>query len=196
MDISQLSDFLTEHLKWTIAGVGGFVLLLSFIPKIDFFTDKLSKFFMVISALFLIALSLMVTEDVIARKLFHAGSIAVQELEWHFFDIIFLFGIAYTMSHDKHVRVDIFYEKFPVKLKALIQIVTILFFVVPLATLIATEAISFVYMSYSQGESSGDPGGLCCRWIIKSAMIWAFLLVLIQGAGELKKAYHKLKVKK
>ena len=194
MDITDFSDLLTENLHYTILVVAFVVLCLSFLPKMDLISDKVSKYFMVISAFLLIILSFMVTEDVFARKLFHAGSIAVQELEWHFFDVIFLFGIAYTMSHDKHVRVDIFYDKFPLKVKAIIQIVTILFFVVPLATLIATEAISFVYMSYTQGESSGDPGGLCCRWIIKSSMIWAFLVVLIQSAGELKKAYHKLKV--
>ena len=186
---------LSEHIDISILVVGISVLILSFIPKIDLAVEKLTKFFMLISVFALIILTLIVSYDVIARKLWHGGSIAMQELEWHLFDIVFLFSIAYTLSHDKHVRVDIFYDKFPIKTKAIIQIITILFFVIPLSTLIVIEALPFVQMSYSMHEQSGDPGGLCCRWIIKSAMIFAFLVVILQSVSELKKAYFKLKGK-
>jgi TRAP-type mannitol/chloroaromatic compound transport system permease small subunit len=186
---------LSEHIDISILVVGISVLILSFIPKIDLAVEKITKFFMLISVFALIILTLIVSYDVIARKLWHGGSIAMQELEWHLFDIVFLFSIAYTLSHDKHVRVDIFYDKFPIKTKAIIQIITILFFVIPLSTLIVIEALPFVQMSYSMHEQSGDPGGLCCRWIIKSAMIFAFLVVILQSVSELKKAYFKLKGK-
>ena len=186
---------LSEHIDISILVVGISVLILSFIPKIDLAVEKITKFFMLISVFALIILTLIVSYDVIARKLWHGGSIAMQELEWHLFDIVFLFSIAYTLSHDKHVRVDIFYDKFPIKTKAVIQIITILFFVIPLSTLIVIEALPFVQMSYSMHEQSGDPGGLCCRWIIKSAMIFAFLVVILQSVSELKKAYFKLKGK-
>jgi TRAP-type mannitol/chloroaromatic compound transport system permease small subunit len=184
---------LSGHIGYTILFTGIIVLLLSLVPKIDLGAEKITKFFMFLSVLALIVLTLIVSYDVIARKLFHGGSIALQELEWHLFDLTFLFAIAYTLSHDKHVRVDIFYDKFSIKTKAVIQIITILFFVVPLSTLIVVEALPFVQMSYSMHEQSGDPGGLCCRWIIKSAMIWAFLVVILQSVSELKKAYFKLK---
>jgi len=178
---------------YTILFTGIIVLLLSLVPKIDLGVEKITKFFMFLSVLALIVLTLIVSYDVIARKLFHGGSIALQELEWHLFDLTFLFAIAYTLSHDKHVRVDIFYDKFSIKTKAVIQIITILFFVVPLSTLIVVEALPFVQMSYSMHEQSGDPGGLCCRWIIKSAMIIGFFVVLLQSVSELKKSYYKLK---
>jgi len=184
---------LSEHIDYTILGAAGIVLLLSFIPKTDVLAEKVTRFFMMLAVISLIVLTLIVSYDVIVRKLFHGGSIALQELEWHLFDLTFLFAIAYTLCHDKHVRVDIFYDRFSVKTKALIQIITILFFVVPLSTLIVVEAIPFVQMSYSMHEQSGDPGGLCCRWIIKSAMMFGFFVVLLQSVSELKKAYYKLK---
>ena len=187
---------LSNHIDTTILGVGIIVLILSFIPKVDIVVENITKLFMFLAVTALIVLSLIVTYDVIARKLFHGGSIALQELEWHLFDLTFLFAIAYTLSHDKHVRVDIFYDKFSVKTKAIIQIITILFFVVPLSTLVAVEALPFVQMSFQMHETSGDPGGLCCRWIIKSSMIIAFFVVLLQSVSELKKAYFKLKASK
>jgi TRAP-type mannitol/chloroaromatic compound transport system permease small subunit len=194
--MDKIMDFLlnlSNNIDYAILGAIIVVFILSFVPKIDLLAENLSKFFMIISVITLILMTLIVSYDVIARKLWHGGSIAMQELEWHLFDITFLFSIAYTLSKDKHVRVDIFYDKFPMKLKAIIQIITILFFVIPLSTLIVVEAIPFVQMSYEMHEASGDPGGLCCRWIIKSTMILAFLVVIIQSIAELKKAYYKLR---
>ncbi|WP_456488095.1 TRAP transporter small permease subunit [Caminibacter pacificus] len=189
----DIINYLNDHLDLTILAAIVIAFVLSLIPKIDYPIEKLTNFFMIISVIALISLTLLVSYDVIARKLFHGGSIALQELEWHLYDIVFLFAIAYTLSKDKHVRVDIFYDKFPFKLKKTINLITILFFVIPLSVLIIVEAIPFVQMSYAQHESSGDPGGLCCRWIIKSAMIWAFAVVYLQSIAELRKIYYQLK---
>ncbi|WP_457562351.1 TRAP transporter small permease subunit [Caminibacter pacificus] len=189
----DIINYLNDHLDLTILAAIVIAFVLSLIPKIDYPIEKLTNFFMIISVIALISLTLLVSYDVIARKLFHGGSIALQELEWHLYDIVFLFAIAYTLSKDKHVRVDIFYDKFSFKLKKTINLITILFFVIPLSVLIIVEAIPFVQMSYAQHESSGDPGGLCCRWIIKSAMIWAFAVVYLQSIAELRKIYYQLK---
>ena len=41
------------------------------------------------------------------------------------------------------------------------------------------------------GESSGDPGGLPYRWVIKSFISIAFILVLISSVGFMLRAYHR-----
>ena len=188
----NLLNPLTYHIDKAIFFAVVIAIVLALIPKIDFFADKLSKFFMIISGISLILLTLLVSYDVIMRKLFSGGSIALQELEWHLYDIVFLFGIAYTLSKDKHVRVDIFYDKFPFRLKKSINLIALIFFVIPLSTLIIIEAIPFVQMSLSQNESSPNPGGLPYRWIIKSAMIWAFFAVFVQAIGEIRKNTYML----
>ncbi len=48
--------------------------------------------------------------DVAMRYIFQSGSVALQEMEWHLFALIFLLGAAYTLKHDEHVRVDVFYN--------------------------------------------------------------------------------------
>jgi len=189
----EFVNYLTENLDKTLFAAIIIALIFSFIPKIEIIIEKLTKTFMIISVIALLTLTILVSYDVIMRKLFSAGSIGLQELEWHLFDIVFLFSIAYALSKDKHVRVDILYDKFPFKIKKIINLITILFFVIPLATLIIVEAIPFVEMSYTQQEASGDPGGLCCRWIIKSTMIWAFLMLYLQSIAELRKIYYQLK---
>jgi len=190
--IINITQPLIDNIDKTILFAVLVAIVLALIPKIDYIADKLSQFFMIISVISLIILTLLVSYDVITRKLFSGGSIALQELEWHLYDIVFLFGIAYTLSKDKHVRVDIIYDKFPFRVKKIINILALIFFVVPLSTLIVFEAIPFVQMSLSQNEGSGDPGGLPYRWIIKSAMIWAFLMVYIQAVGEIRKNFYLL----
>ena len=53
---------------------------------------------------------LIISYDVFMRFFFHIGSVALQELEWHLFAILFLLGASYTLKHEGHVRVDIFYQ--------------------------------------------------------------------------------------
>jgi len=190
--VIKILNPLTDHIDKAIIGSVVIVILLALIPKMDYFTDKVSKFFMLISGFALVVLTLVVTYDVVMRKLFSAGSIALQEFEWHLYDVVFLFGIAYTLSKDKHVRVDIFYDKFPFKLKKIINIFSLIVFVVPLATLIIIESIPFIQMSLEQNEGSGDPGGLPYRWIIKSTIFIASVIVWLQSAGELRKQVYML----
>lgn len=130
-------------------------------------------------------LVVLVVYDASMRYLFSQGSTALQELEWHFFDVVILLSIAYTLRNNAHVRVDIFYEKFSQKTKVLINIVSFLFFVLPLSFLIIYIGIGFVELSFVQHEASSDPGGLKYRWIVKSLMPLAFVLLALQAFKEL-----------
>jgi TRAP-type mannitol/chloroaromatic compound transport system permease small subunit len=149
------------------------------------FIDFITKYTAYLTAFILATLVVLVVYDATARYLFSEGSTALQELEWHFFDVVILLSIAYTLRNNAHVRVDIFYEKFSPKTKALINIFSFVFFVLPLSFLIIYIGIGFVEMSYLQHEASSDPGGLKYRWIVKSLMPLAFVLLALQAIKEL-----------
>ncbi len=59
------------------------------------------------------------------------GQLPSKKLEWHIFDIIFLFGLSYALKHKKHVRVDIFFVHFKKETKAIIEILSIPFLLIP-----------------------------------------------------------------
>lgn len=136
-----------------------------------------------LSAILLLMLLANVFYDVIMRYLFNDVSIGMQELEWHLYATLFLLGISYTLSQDGHVRVDLIYDRLPAKRRAQIDIAGTLFLLIPFCLLITWYGIGFVAESYQLGESSGDPGGLPYRWIIKSMIPLSFLLVLISSIG-------------
>jgi TRAP-type mannitol/chloroaromatic compound transport system permease small subunit len=117
--------------------------------------------------------------DVIMRYFFNDVSIGMQELEWHLFAGMFMFGIAYTLKEDAHVRVDIFYDNMTAKKQAIINILGSLVFALPITLLILYYGIDYAFEAFEMGEGSGDPGGLPHRWIVRSVIpISSFFLVL------------------
>ena len=70
----------------------------------------------------LILMVLNVSFDVMMRYMFHASSVGMQEMEWHLFAIIILFGMGVGLQHDAHVRVDFVYDRLGPKKRAMINI--------------------------------------------------------------------------
>lgn len=147
--------------------------------------ENIIKYMSYFTAFILLLLVVLIFYDATARYLFSAGSTAFQELEWHFFDIIILFSIAYTLQKDAHVRVDIFYENFSEKTKLFIDTSAILFFILPFSFLIIYIGIGFTELSFLQDEASSDPGGLAHRWIVKSLMPLSFVFVALVAGMQL-----------
>ncbi len=146
-----------------------------------------------ISAGTLGALVLLVVYDATRRYLLHEGSVALQELEWHLFDVVIMLGIAYAMHRGAHVRVDIFYDRFSPAVKRVIDLVTMLFFVLPVSALILYVSYDFVLMSFSQMEASSDPGGLPYRFIIKALIPLAFALLILQAMREIAETWRTIR---
>jgi TRAP-type mannitol/chloroaromatic compound transport system permease small subunit len=153
-----------------------------FTSKIDAFTEYTGM----CTSWLIITLVLLVGYDVSMRYLFRSGSIGIQELEWHLFSVIFLIGAAYTLKHDEHVRLDIFYRsKFlSDQHRAWIDVFGSIFILIPFCLLIIISAWPFVSQAYIHNEASPDPGGLTLRWLIKCMIPAGFCLVLIQGIAE------------
>ncbi|SMC09874.1 TRAP transporter large permease subunit [Nitratiruptor tergarcus] len=160
--------------------------------KISYYIDKINTFFGGVSAFFSFLLAFLVFYDASMRYLFHEGSIALQELEWYFFDLTFLLSAGYALKHDKHVRVDIFYEKFSPKTKATIAFLDNLLLIVPLALLILWYGYGFTLQSFMQNEASSDPGGLQHRWIIKAMIVLFAFLLLLQAISEMIKHWSHI----
>ena len=143
-----------------------------------------------LSGTLLLLLLLNVFYDVIMRYLFNDVSIAMQELEWHLYATIFLLGISYTLSRDAHVRVDLVYNRLSPKRQAMIDIGGTLLLLIPFCLLITWYSFGFVADSFQLGESSGDPGGLPYRWLIKAMIPLSFILLIISSIGFMLRAWQ------
>jgi len=121
--------------------------------------------------------------DVCLRYIFSITSSASFELEWHLFALIFLLSAGWTLKEDQHVRVDVFYQKFSDKQKAWVNLLGVIFLLLPLCVIGASEGFQFAANAWKLDETSPDPGGLPARYIIKGAIPVGFILLGLQGVS-------------
>ncbi|MEM7376413.1 MAG: TRAP transporter small permease subunit [Pseudomonadota bacterium] len=165
-----------------------------------------------LASLLLIALAGVLAYNVVARYAFDASSIALEELAWHFYSAVFLFGLSYALKTASHVRVDLLFEGLDPKAKARIDLAGCLVFLLPLCLVVVVSGWQFAVDSWSYGprpdgvlstvqqilgegvgEKSQDPGGLTNRWLIKAVIPVSFLLLLLAGVGHALRQFQVLR---
>lgn len=156
---------------------------MSVLTRLESLIGRISGFSGWLAGWLCVAMIATVFLDVILRYAFRGGSIAMQELEWHFFAAMFLLGAAYTMREDANVRVDIWYSRMEPKARAAVNLCGTLVFVFPMAAVIIYSSWDFVAYAYAIKEGSPDPGGLPYRFVIKAVLPLAWFLVMLQAAA-------------
>lgn len=128
--------------------------------------------------------------DVLSRYLFNRSTVFVQELEWWLFGMVYLLAAGYTMLHNEHVRVDILYSKWSPRTQARVDLVLLFVMFFPACLLIVYTTWPFLKASWLVNEGSPDPGGIPSRWLLKSVIIFGFLLLMLQGISEAIKNFY------
>lgn len=156
------------------------------LAKITDYINRLNEGVGQLIAWLVVALVLLTFYDVLMRYLFSSGSVALQELEWHFFAVILLLGAGYTLKHREHVRVDLLYasSRFSDRHRDFIDLFGNLFFLIPFCVLVITSSLPFIETSFLAAEHSPDPGGLPYRWLLKSIIPLGFALLALQGLAD------------
>ena len=108
------------------------------------------------------------------------SSNAFLELQWYLFGTIFLLGAGYSLSQQRHVRVDIFYANVSSKIRNWIDILGTVFFLLPFSLIGIYLSWDFVLNSWTILENSPDAGGLP-RYPIKTMIPLGFLLLFLEG---------------
>lgn len=127
---------------------------------------------------------------VVLRYLFDTGSIALQESVTYLHAFVFMLGAAYTLKHEGHVRVDIFYRKMSPQKQARVDFFGCLLLLIPVCLFITVSSWEYVLTSWSLMEGSQEAGGLPMVYLLKSTMLVMTLLILIQGLAQLLRAWQ------
>ncbi|MBU0465110.1 MAG: TRAP transporter small permease subunit [Proteobacteria bacterium] len=152
------------------------------VKKAVLLCDKINEWIgsvIVTSAVFIFIL--VIFSNVILRYVFNTSFVFMAELEWHVFAFIFLMGAGYTLLHEGHVRVDIFYSIMDRKKQAFINLFGVIFLLIPSCYVVLTTSIPWVIVAYKIGEVSIDPGGIPARFLLKATLPVGYFLMLIQG---------------
>ncbi len=112
------------------------------------------------------------------------GLLKVQDMQFYLFGIMFMAAMGYTLKHDEHVRIDIFYRGMSARKKALVNLAGTVFFLFPLCALILYYSWSDVLRSWST-ETYRITGGMPIKYVLKTTLLAMPVLLLIQGIAEL-----------
>ncbi len=122
---------------------------------------------------------------VVMRYMFDAGLIWLQESVTWMHAVVFMAGAAYTLKHEEHVRVDIFYREMSPRRRAWVDLVGVVVFLLPLCGFLAFKAWDFVSVSWALKEVSRESGGLPYPMLplLKSVLVLMPIAVAAQAAS-------------
>lgn len=132
---------------------------------------------------------------VLMRYVFDAGQIWLQESVVWMHAVVFMLGAASTLRAEQHVRVDVFYRAMPRRRKALVDLVGVVVFLLPVCVFLGWTSIDFVAQSWSVHEASREPGGLPYPFIplLKSVLLLMPVTVALQGLSMLLRSLRTLR---
>lgn len=123
--------------------------------------------------------------QVVLRYGFNKGLVPLEELMWHLYAVAFMFGIAYAVTNDSHIRVDVVHMSLPKPVQHLFEILGILFLLMPFLWVLFDHSLGWVAEAYRINESSQNPTGLPYRWLIKGVVPVTMVLIFIAAMARL-----------
>ena len=131
---------------------------------------------------------------VVLRYGFNVGYIWMQESVRFMYAAVFLLGAGYTLKHDAHVRVDMLYERMPLRRKAWVDLLGTVFFLLPVCFAVIYYSWDYVLNSWADFEGSIEERGLHAVYLLKTC-IWLFAgLLMLQGIATIIRNARRLAV--
>lgn len=112
------------------------------------------------------------------------NSNAFLEAQWYMFAGMAMFGAAYTLKVNEHVRVDLIYGTVSERTRTWIDLFGGIFCLMPFCIVLAYLTFPWFVDAWHSGEVSTNAGGLV-RWPVKLIMPLGFFLVALQGISEI-----------
>ena len=160
-----------------------------FIFLIDQTIDRLGNAVSWLALLMVLVMGLIV----ILRYAFQIGSIALQESVFYLNAMLFSCGAAFTLKGQRHVRVDVIYNRLPPRGRALIDLFGTTVFL-PLSTgFIVWASWDYVALAWRIREGSAESSGLPFVYVLKTALLLLPALLFTQGLAEAVRAYSVLR---
>ena len=143
-------------------------------------SNKINFFFGKMSSILILILITLVSLSVILRYIFSIGFTWLQDLYIWTHACFILFGIAYTLNRDGHVRIDILYRNFSEIRKKKINLIGSIIFGLPFCFFIITKGYDYFLRSFLISEDSKETGGLANIYILKFFILFSGILLSVE----------------
>jgi len=154
--------------------------------------DGVSRFFGAIAAVLVIVLVVLMLYDVVLRYVLNAPTEWGNDLNTWLMGASFVLSIAYAMSTDSHVRVDLLYNPQTRRHIRLFDVVGLVFIVLPTVAWITWGLLDHLTTAYQSGERSGSGGWNPIVWPFKLILLVGFAMFTVQIVAEIIKRIASL----
>ena len=124
-----------------------------------------------------------ISYDVFMRYIFNAPTEWSTELSTYVFGTLWLLGGAYGMLHNAHVKLDVVYEHFPERIKAIMDVITFPIFLI-LTGVMLWVGVDFAVAAWLRLEHSNTVWGPPI-YLVKTMIPLGALLIILQGLVKL-----------
>jgi len=132
--------------------------------------DWLAEWVGIIIRWLALVIMLSMTFEVTMRFVFNNPQIWSYDLTYMMGATLFLLPTAYVLLHCKHIRVDIFYNRYSPKMKHIVDLVFTLFLLFPAVGVFAHQAWKYAIISFKQNEiaqmSFWEPTMIPIRFVV------------------------------
>ena len=154
--------------------------------------DGVSRTFGAIAAVLVIVLVVLMLYDVLARYAFHAPTTWGNDLNTWLMGASFVLSIAYAMSTDSHVRVDLLYDRRTRPRIRYFDVAGLLLIVLPTVAWLTLGLLDHFIQAYQSGERSGTGGWNPIVWPFKFVLLAGFAIFTLQIVAEIIKRIASL----
>jgi TRAP-type mannitol/chloroaromatic compound transport system permease small subunit len=141
--------------------------------------DKVSEYIGKAISIFSVLVVVIILYEVVMRYGFDAPTSWASETSVGLCAFLYVLGGAWTLAQDKHVKVELLYDRGTRKTKALLDIITFPFFLLYIG-MMSWSSMIYALESIKLGETSGTPWNPPI-YPLKIALALGFILLLIQG---------------
>jgi len=136
-------------------------------------------------------LTVIVVLEVVLRYFFNSPTVCNFEITKQLYGFYFMIVAGYTLLHGSHVSVDIIYERFSPRNRAILDLLSYTVFFFPFCIVMIIYGTCFAADSWRQMETSWSACG-CPLYPIKTVVPVSFVLITIQGAVIFIRTLHRL----
>jgi TRAP-type mannitol/chloroaromatic compound transport system permease small subunit len=155
--------------------------------------DSVSTWIGIPSSWLIIPLMLITCYDVTARYFFSAPTQWAYDYTYMMYGTMFMLVGAYTLAQNNHVRGDVFYRLFPVRIQAALDILLYAVFFFPGIISLVVAGYYFAEMSWRFGERSMMTPGGPPIYHFKAVIPIAGFFMILQGIAEVLRCVVALK---
>lgn len=155
------------------------------LTKIPQIIDPISEWVGRVAKWLVLILAILNFYEVFMRYVFNQPSMWVYDISYMLGGTFFTLGMAYTLLKGKHIRVDVIYVKLQRKTQALMDILLTIFLFFPTFGLLVYKLIPWVSSSWERNEKASGSYWLPPIYPLKTILLIAVILLILQGISEL-----------